>query len=352
MRKLTIEEIKERAKEIGIWEILDNIYTNSSTLLNCRCIIKGHLHKICWANICQGRTCPYCSGQRLSIDIIKERAKKLGKWEVLSGVYINAKTKLVCKCVRDGHYHEINWVDISQNSGCPYCFSKYRYRPTTKSVSLDVEKSGYKLVSEYIDNMSKLHLICPNGHDWFVSWNNWFTKGRRCSECGKITIEKIKDYTKKMGIWRVLSDHYEGCEVKLDCVCVKGNHRHKVNWNSIKQNVGCPFCSNNGVSKWEKSIKKFLVESGVKYVSNDRTQLLNPETGWFLELDVWMPQLNKAIECNSFYWHNKNEVKQHDKIKQQLCKQQEIDLLVITDKEWNEDIDRCKEKIKTFVMGG
>jgi len=91
--------------------------------------------------------------------------------------------------------------------------------------------------------------------------------------------------------------------------------------------------------------------SGIKIVENDRTKLINPNTNRFLELDIWFPQLNKAIECNGVYWHSKNGAIKNDRIKQQLCQQQRIDLLIITDKEWDIDIDKCKEKIKTFVTG-
>lgn len=61
-----------------------------------------------------------------------------------------------------------------------------------------------------------------------------------------------------------------------------------------------------------------------------------------------MPTISKAIECNGLYWHSKDDRKKCDQIKRQLCKEKGIDLLVITDKEWNDDIDKCKNKIQKF----
>jgi hypothetical protein len=111
----------------------------------------------------------------------------------------------------------------------------------------------------------------------------------------------------------------------------------------------CPFCNNNGVSKWEKIVKSFFDELNIDYIGNDKTQLINPKTGCSLEIDIWFPKLNKAIECNGLYWHSKLDRKECDKVKQQLCKDQGIDLLVITDKEWNDDTDKCKNKIQEFL---
>ena len=40
---------------------------------------------------------------------------------------------------------------------------------------------------------------------------------------------------------------------------------------------------------------------------------MNPNTDKHLELDIWIPTLNKAIEFNGEYWHNNNYSKYKDK---------------------------------------
>jgi hypothetical protein len=84
-------------------------------------------------------------------------------------------------------------------------------------------------------------------------------------------------------------------------------------------------------------------------IYNDRKQIINPNTGRFLELDIWFPDLNKAIECNGIYWHKRKKAIARDKIKQWFCEQQGIDLLVITDEEWPSEIDETN--INQFVIG-
>ena len=88
----------------------------------------------------------------------------------------------------------------------------------------------------------------------------------------------------------------------------------------------------------------------IKVLSNTRSQIFNPKTERGLELDIFMPTLNKAIEYNGEYWHQNKDMKDRDLLKQQLCKSKGIKLLTIWDKEWSMDIDKCKIKIKRFIM--
>jgi len=133
----------------------------------------------------------------------------------------------------------------------------------------------------------------------------------------------------------------------LDYICDKG-HKGSINWNNWKTGNRCSKCSNR-ISKWEIEVKKFLDNSNVNYMPNNRTQITNLKTKRPFELDIWIPELNKAIECNGIYWHIDNGRENSDSIKQQLCKDKSIDLLTITDKEWNENIEKCKSKVINFI---
>ena len=68
------------------------------------------------------------------------------------------------------------------------------------------------------------------------------------------------------------------------------------------------------------------------------------------ELDIYIPVLNKAIEYNGDYWHNISEsVKNKDLIKQTLCKQKGIDLLVIWEHEYNTNKEEVYKRIDEFI---
>lgn len=102
------------------------------------------------------------------------------------------------------------------------------------------------------------------------------------------------------------------------------------------------------ISKFEYSVCSF-VESifDGNIIRNDRARIVNPNTNCNLELDIWFPQLNKAIECNGEYWHEKR--KETDRIKTDLCKKHNIDLLVISDKDWQNKRVYIEDKIRRFI---
>lgn len=54
-------------------------------------------------------------------------------------------------------------------------------------------------------------------------------------------------------------------------------------------------------SKAELEIQEFVKSLTSDVLTNDRTQILNSETDNYLELDIYLPTLNKAIEYNGMY---------------------------------------------------
>lgn len=293
--------------------------------------------------------------KKLNIEFIRSDFAKEG-YELLTKIYEGNKQKLEYICSGpEKHRHRVTWAHWNTNKRrCPYCVGNAKLN--IEFIRTEFVKEGYILLTTVYENaQQKLEYICPRGHKHSVTWSNWSSKNkRRCPYCvgkNKLTIEHIKSEFAKEG-YILLTTEYENNRQKLEYICPRG-HRGFISWHSWNSKVKrrCPKCNDSHVSKWEKTIRKFLSESNIDYVGNDKTQLLNPETNYNLELDIWFPDLNKAIECNGIYWHSKKRAIKNDKIKTQLCKDQGINLLVITDEEWNKDIDKCKIKIKNFVTG-
>lgn len=289
--------------------------------------------------------------EKLNIEFIRAEFKKEG-YELLTKVYENAHQKLDYICSK-GHKYSISWSNWKKGARCPRCSVIKIGKKLSHNIEFiraEFAKENYTLLTKtYKNNLQKLKYVCSRGHKHSISWANW-SQGYRCPMCAgvkKCTIGFVKSEFRKKG-YKLLTKTYENAFQKLNYICPRG-HRHFVSWNRWQQRQRCPFCNNTGISKWEKIVKNFLVGLNVDYIPNDRTQLINPNTNHNLELDMWMPQLNKAIECNGDYWHTKRQVVKNDKIKQQLCKDQGIDLLVITDKEWDDNIDKCKNKIQEFL---
>lgn len=287
-----------------------------------------------------------------SFIFIKKEFEKYG-YILLENGYIDAHIKLRYICPK-GHRHSITWNHWREGHRCPYCAGQSK--PDIDQIRCSFEKEGYTLLTKkYMNRHSKLKYICPNGHIGFVRWDNWQRTKIKCLRCAakeraakyhKKSFEEILKSFEKEG-YKLLTKLYRNCEQKLKCICPNG-HNYQISWHSWNSGIRCPKCF-DGSSKWEKIVRKFIDEIGVKYVPNDRTVLINPNTNTPLELDIWMPDSNKAIECNGVYWHSFSNRKNIDNIKKQLCKELNIELLIITDDEWVSDEKICKQKILDFV---
>lgn len=291
-----------------------------------------------------------------SFEFIKKEFEKC-EYTLLENKYVNAHTKLQYICPK-GHKHSITWYHWRAGHRCPYCAGQGKLDIDIIRRSLEAE--GYTLVTDkYINRHQKLEYICPEKHKHSVTWGNWYFNNARCPICSakrraglqRKSFDSIKKSFQNEG-YKVLTDIYTNCDQKLSCICPNG-HEYQISWHSWNSGIRCPKCF-DGSSKWEKIVRGFIDEIGVEYIPNDRTVLINPNTNTPLELDIWIPSLNKAIECNGAYWHSFDNRKSIDTIKKQLCKELDIKLLVITDDEWIANKKVCKQKIVDFIepIGG
>jgi len=122
-------------------------------------------------------------------------------------------------------------------------------------------------------------------------------------------------------------------------------------YNSFQRGQRCPICDRiKTSSKGEKEVFELAKQyTNDQILENDRTQILNPLTGWNLELDIYMPSLNKAIEYNGEYWHSSPYAIEKDTIKQEQCKEKGIELLIIEERNWIDNKNSCIELLKDFI---
>ena len=228
---------------------------------------------------------------------------------------------------------------------------KYEY------VKEKIEKvEGYKLLSkEYKGALKKLKLQCPEGHIFKMTWGH-FQQGVRCNQCSinrqKHSYEFVKGEIEKVEGYKLLSKEYKNNHTKMKLECPEG-HKFEMIYNNFQQGVRCPNCWNkNGSSIQEKEVLKYIQSiTDTIIIENDRSQIININTGWNLELDIFLPDIMKAIEYNGTYWHNNDYQKYKDLIKKEQCKVKGIDLLVVNEKAWVNNKKGCKEDIKKFIVG-
>jgi DNA-directed RNA polymerase subunit RPC12/RpoP len=344
-RKYTIEFVRAEFEKEG-YILLSKEYINAHSKLEYICP-SGHRHSIRFYSWLSGKRCPYCAGNRNNIVGIREEFKKEG-CILLTKVYHNQNQKLEYIC-SNGHNSKTSLKNWTKGIRCHQCFID-KQRLSIKQIRVSFEEEGYTLLTkEYKNNKQKLDYICPEGHRHSITWSDW-KNGIRCPYCSrkiKHTIEFVRNEVEKEG-YSLLTPTYKNAYQTLRLKCPY-NHEFNTRWGYWQQGYRCPKCSNNGVSIWEGVVKTFVSTTNKKFLENDRTQIFNPTTNRYLELDLWFPDLNKAIECNGAYWHSKKDRKDLDNFKQEWCKDHAISLLVVTDIEWNEDIKKCQKKIKRFL---
>jgi len=91
----------------------------------------------------------------------------------------------------------------------------------------------------------------------------------------------------------------------------------------------CPACTPKNKSKPEREIINWLKSLNINIIENDR-KLIKP-----LELDIYIPSHNIAIEFDGLYWHSdKFKEKNYHLNKTLKCKENGIQLLHIFEDEW------------------
>lgn len=265
MRKLTLEEKKERLKTISP---KIEILSEENKKIKCRCLIDNHIWFTSWGNLISGQGCPKCSGNiPYTIDIIKDLlSAKYPNIEILSDKYTDSRTILKAKCKRDNHEWNTSW-HVLYRDGCSEC--KKQIARDKKFIEIKeqikITNPNIEILStEYIASGNHLDCRCKiDGYEWKVNWHN-LSQGKGCPKCGgslKLTLETVVD---KLAILNpdieILSDKYVNNSTKLKLKCKIDHYIWEANWRSIQTGTGCPICGLRKNKLTLKEVKRRLKE--------------------------------------------------------------------------------------------
>ena len=174
---------------------LEGKYVNNSAKVELRCN-KGHKYSVRPSHFKSGKRCPICSGcskEHAKLEFIKQVDGE--EYKVL-GIYINAITKIELECNK-GHKYFVKPNSFKNGNRCPICAVNNPEKSKLNFIN-QVEKEGYKLIGEYVNNNTKVELQCNKGHKYFVRPSD-FKGGCRCPYCsnaasrGEVLTKKILD---------------------------------------------------------------------------------------------------------------------------------------------------------------
>jgi Zn finger protein HypA/HybF involved in hydrogenase expression len=292
MRKLTTEEFITRSNDRHSYKY---IYTKSEYIASNKkiiiiCPIHGEFLQTPVAHM-QGQGCPLCAGKikKTNLTFIKKAQEiHLDKYDYSKVQYKNNKTNIIIICRKHGEFEQLPSNHLAGN-GCPICRNEQFSKKRAHSLSTFIEKA-------------------------------------------EMIHGKKYDYSKV---------RYKNNYTKVEITCLTHGSFLQLPMSHL-QGIGCPKCRE---SKGEVAIKDFLVTNNVKFEEQKKFKdCKNPDTGYFLRFDFYLPDYNLLIEYDGHQhyipvrFNNKSEndakddlrsTQMRDKIKNQYCKDKNIKLLRI-----------------------
>jgi len=132
----------------------------------------------------------------------------------------------------------------------------------------------------------------------------------------------------------LISNYTNALDKNLEFKCLKCGHIFTDKWFNLRIRIyKCPHCSpDHGKSSIEDNIQLYIE----KYLSVPILRNVKPFKNSRLELDLYIPDFNFAIEFNGVYWHSEFVRNNRDRhlLKTKLCEEKGISLFHIFDDEW------------------
>ena len=171
---------------------------------------------------------------------------------------------------------------------------------------------------------------------------HYFLGGRGCPECAnnhKRTIEGFKEEVRlKFGDrYTILTEKYETNLSPIQVQCNNCNNTFKAYPVKLLAGRSCPYCCNRNNSLGRKTIENYLLDKKIEFIPEYSFENCKGQSNKRnLLFDFYIPEKNLIIEYDGeFHYINKmenqrfNEQQANDKIKDEYCRINNINLLRI-----------------------
>ena len=315
--------------------------------------------------------CPYCSNQRVLTgynDLATTHPELMMEWvyeknalDPTTITYGNSN-KVWWKCAK-GHLFEavISSRAGNQHTGCPYCAGQKAIEGendlATVSPSIALEWDFEKNINLFPNQImpysnKKVWWICGKGHSYSATVCDR-SGGNGCPVCAgrkvQIGFNDLATINPKLASeWHPTLNtkqptaYTAGSDVKVWWRCDRG-HEWRAVISSRNSGRGCPICmSETQISIPEKTIFYYVNQAYPDCESNVSFKWLGK-----MELDIYIPSINTAIEYDGCRWHQSIE---NDLAKDEKCKKNGIRLIRLRE-EGCPDYDSSSLKISIPEFG-
>jgi translation initiation factor IF-1 len=333
----------KKNKTLTPFDVLCN--SNKKVWWQCE---NGHEWETAVSSINNGHNCPYCCGQKSTEEnclvnthpeISKEwhptKNKDLTPYDVSAG----SGKRIWWQCEKGHEWDTFIYNRTKENAiGCPFCLNRKSNIDNSLAIcNPDLAKQWHPSKNGILSTDSvvygsgkKVWWICEFGHEWEARIVDRVTKSYGCPFCSnrKLTIENCLE-TKRPDLakqWHpnkngILTprDVHSSTDIKVWWQCEKG-HEWKAQISNRNSGKGCPKCGCNKISYQQLCIyyylQKLFNETILDYKTNDN-----------IEADVYIPNINLAIEYDGWYWHK--DRKNKDILKNKYFSENKINLIRI-----------------------
>ena len=331
-----IEELKIINPMIKVLEQ----YTNTRTKLKCLCLKCGNEWLAKPDNLLSKHGCPICNSKHKSHDQFKrELFLKHPEIELLSE-YRNNKTKVKIRHLDCGHIEYKLPTDlVCQHRGCYLCYERAKISDAEFKKRVKKMNPHIEVVGDYIN--AKTNVLCRclrDGYEWLASPYYLTHNSEVCPKCSQIVkLTRDEVNIRLRDRWVVLLDECDGNHKKYNFHCLKCGRNFISELNSVlSNNAGCPICNR---SAGEQKIEDFLIANNIDYISQYKFSDLFGVKGRQLSYDFYIPSRNLLVEYQGkqhyaaidYFGGGENfEIQQeHDSRKREYAKMHSFDLLEI-----------------------
>lgn len=330
----------------------DDLQYNSLLKIRCKCgnvfertfkDLKRYKYKLCQDCVIQKRALNI----RNSYEEVKRNVESVEGYKLLSKSYEGYSKRLKIQCP-DNHVFHMSYGNFYfKGCRCLVCNRKNIQIKKTKTNNQFI-KEVYELIGEEYtflekykgaDNKIKCrHNKC--GHEWQISPSN-FLRGKRCPKCSRNTLKTTEKY--KKNVHSLVGDEYSVLGTYVDAkTYVQMRHNYcGYKWdiipNSFLQGTRCPQCAE---SKGEQRIREYLESKYINFQQEYSFDDLLGTGGGVLRFDFAVFDNDKKliylIEYDGEFHFKKQydndnfeDLRIHDKRKNQYCRENNIPLLRI-----------------------
>lgn len=248
-------------------------------------------------------------GKKLTHEEFENRIHKIQPNIIFTTKYINARTKVHCKCLIDGFEWDATPDNLLHGTGCPICSGTYM----DKNILIDRLKTispEITIIGDYINNMTKILCYCKKHNEYFMSSPTHLLRGQTgCKKCQHEKASESTKYTQKQfedkfydcfGSEYIVIGKYISSTTSIKIKCIKCDTEFSIiPNNAFSRGINCPTChKSRSMPKGEERIFDYLSKNNIIFIHGYEFDDLFGVNDGRLSYDFYLPTENLLIEYN------------------------------------------------------